>query len=143
MNKLKITAISPLKVEKTDSAGVVTPREDGKANREYFIAKFVDDSNPFAIKEQTRLFWQQHLSDNTATWGALSYDRVKSMIGKTCPGMVCSETVEPYEIDGNTVNTYTAVILQSENKASQFKALGHPLASVEAVDEEVENFDEL
>ncbi len=121
MNKLKITAISSLQTEKE--------RVDGKVSREYFTAKFVDESNPFAIKEQSRNFFQQHNADGTeATWGALNYDRVKSMVGQTCPGYIANETVVSYDIDGREVNSYTAVVLPGENKASLFKALGHPLA---------------
>jgi hypothetical protein len=136
MNKLKITGISILNTEKT--------RTDGKTSRQYFTAKFVDESNPFAIKEQSRNFFQQHNADGTeASWGALNYDRVKAMVGKTCPGYIANETVESYDIDGREVNTYTAVVLPGENKASLFKSLGHPLAdsaTVEASEEDEVEF---
>jgi len=126
MKTLKLISVTEIKSEKE--------RKDGKVSREYFTAEFVDSSNPFAIKTVKRNFFQLHNADGSeATWGALNYSAIKSMVGKTFAGEVVNEPVAAYQIDGREVTSYTTVLLPGENKATIFKQLGHPLAQAEAV----------
>lgn len=113
MNKvLKLTGISALKV--------------AKDTRSYYAATFQDPANPFA-STVTRMFWQQ-LKDGVAYWKGADYEVIKGFVGKTVPGFISTQKVEPFMIGDRSVSTYTTVILGSELEEQVFKALGHIIA---------------
>ncbi len=120
-SSLKLITMSEVKTEKS--------RTDGKISRQYYTAYFMDPMNPFAKQAQTNI-WQDHNSDGTiAIWKSGDPSIVKQFIGKTVPGAIVNSEVEPYEIDGRIVETFTCVVLGHQTKAQAFKLAGHLLKS--------------
>ena len=110
MNKLLLVSMSEVR--------------EAKDKREFYGVEFQSIDNPFAPTCK-RNFWQSAVG----VWKGANPEVIKPMIGKSVEGYITTKQVEPYEIDGKTVSTYTAVILQGELESSVFKALGHPLAT--------------
>lgn len=120
-SQLHLVSMSEVKTEKS--------RKDNKISRQYYTAYFMDPANPFAKQAQTNI-WQDHNSDGTvALWKSGDPAIVKKFVGKTVPGAIVNSEVEPYEIDGRQVETFTCVVLGHQTKAQAFKLAGHPLKS--------------
>jgi hypothetical protein len=49
------------------------------------------------------------------------------MKSRSIEGRSVTHTVEPYDVSGREVNTYTTIILTGESEASVFKNAGHPI----------------
>ena len=107
---------------------------DGKLNemsdgRGYYLAVFGDANDPFA-QQRTRVIAQQLDSAGNPTWKAGAPSKVKRFVGKSIPAQIVNRAVEPYELpDGNTVSTYTAVVLGTETIEQAFARQGHSLVS--------------
>lgn len=123
MKTVKLISISEVKTEKQ--------RTDGKSSRQYYTAYFADVMNPFAKQIQRNIFQSHSADGKTANWRAGNPELVKNFIGKEIPGQFVNSKVEPYQIDGRTVTTYTTVVLEGENVDSIFKQSGHPIAKEE------------
>ena len=133
MKKVLIYAVSEVKTEKE--------RKDGKNQRQYFSVQFKDASNPFA-PARTRNFFQSYDAQGNCVWKGVSRADISALIGTTVDGRFASFNVEPYEIAGRMVSTYSTVILPHEeiNLTATLKQLGHAPAKVAtpAVNEKAE-----
>lgn len=115
-------------------------REDGKVNRLYYKAVFMDAENPF-LPRRSRMVWQDYVDfekGDKVEWKAGDPAVVSKMIGKNIPGHIECFNVEPYTIGENTVDTYTTVILRGESSARVLKQNGYTLAEIHAQYEEQE-----
>ena len=111
--------------------GKLNEMSDGRG---YYLAVFADANDPFA-QERTRVISQQFDGNGNPTWKAGSPSKVKRFVGKSIPARIVNRAVEPYELpDGNTVSTYTAVVLGTETIEQAFTRQGHSLVeSTESV----------
>lgn len=131
---LVLVAISAIATEKE--------RKDSKKSRDFYTAEFKNPLNPF-LKTIKRNFFQTHSADGkTASWVGADPKAVSQFIGKEIPGYIANKAVEAYEIvdqatkEVREANSFTTVVLDGENEAGVFKALGHPLLSTSKIVEE-------
>jgi len=105
-----------------------TRTKDEKANRQYYVAKFMDSLNPFAAVRQRTVF-QDHNADGTiAFWKSGDPSIVKNYVGKEIPGQIVNVSVESYQIDGRDTNTFTTVLLDGESLKTILKQNNHVIA---------------
>lgn len=121
MKTVKLVSISDIRTEKT--------RKDGKVSRKYYVAKFIDATNPFAPARQRNVF-QDHNADGTvATWKSGDPSVVSQFVGKEIPGEFVNASVVPYEVNGRTANSFTTIVLSGEKLANVLKQQGMTLAT--------------
>lgn len=81
-------------------------------------------------KVSGRNFWAQDPSGNPDPL----YNNIR--VGTLIEGRYVSAKVEPYEIDGRTVDTYGAIVLGHENWERVFENAGHILVDETVTQEE-------
>lgn len=106
---------------------------DGKFNitkdgRLYLMVHFEDADNPFGGTRQ-RMIAQQFDANQKPIW-KVNLDSVFASVGKTVAGDIITLEVEPYEVSGRQVTTYSAVVFKNENAETVFLNSGRrPLGS--------------
>lgn len=105
-----------------DPSGKFNVTSDGRL---YLIAEFSDPNNPFGgIKRRT--ISQQFDSNGNPVWN-INIAEVRSLIGQQIDGQIITSVVEPYDVNGRSVSTYTTVVFAHENVETVFKNAGHPI----------------
>jgi hypothetical protein len=116
-------------VAKEDKTSGYNLTSDGRA---YYIAEFQDSNNPFSPKREKMISQQFRDAENKKDpiWKAGDPSVIKAFVGKTIAGSIVTKTVEPYDVNGRTATTYTAVVLAHENVETVFKNANHPIVDV-------------
>ena len=124
---LKLVSMTEPKLEKAGQ-----PREDGKKNRLYYTAIFMDAENPFAQKRSRTVFqdytdWEK---GDEVVWKSGDPAIVSKFLGKNIPGEIKCFDVEGYNIPGSdrVFDKYTTVVLKGENEESVLRQGGHTVA---------------
>lgn len=137
MNKIVISNVSlsgnpqAKVVPSTDGiGGQLNQASDGAL---YCVVTLEDQSNPTRFIKRTVNYRQQkNATTGLWQWRGATPKIFLGMKSRTIEGRSVTHTVEPYDVSGREVNTYTTIILTGESEASVFKNAGHPIASVEA-----------
>ena len=136
MNKIVISNVSlsgnpqAKVVDSTDGiGGKLNQASDGAL---YCVVTLEDQSNPTRFIKRTVNYRQQKNAQGAWAWRGATPKVFHTMKTRIIEGRSVTHTVEPYEVSGREINTYTTIILTGESEASVFKNAGHPIASVEA-----------
>jgi hypothetical protein len=133
MNKIVISNVSlsgnptAKTVESVDGInGKLNQASDGAL---YCVVSLQDQTNDTKYIKRTIAYRQQKNSQGLWAWPGATPKLFVTRKGQTTQGKSVTHNVEPYDVSGRTVSTYTTIILTGENEATVFKNAGHPIVA--------------
>lgn len=131
MNKIVISNVA---LSANPQAKVVDSTDgiNGKLNQAsdgalYCVVSLEDQSNPTRFIKRTLAYRQQKNAQGVWAWRGATPKVFLGMKSRSIEGKSVTHTVEPYDVNGREVNSYTTIILTGETEASVFKNAGHPI----------------
>lgn len=133
ISKIGLSANPTAKVvENTDGiGGKLNLAKDGAL---YCGVTLEDRSNPMKYVLRHVNYRQQKNSVGEWVWKGATPKNFAAMQGSKIKGQVFTEQVEPYDVNGREVSSYTTIVLQGENKETVFRNAGHPITSQQIVE---------
>jgi hypothetical protein len=132
MLRILRTRVSSNPSAEVDPSGNFNITSDGRL---YFLVDVANPANPFDGR-RSRMISQQFNSANEAEW-RVDPASIRSLIGTVVGGDVVRHDVEPYELDGRMLTSYTTVVFAHESPETVFKQAGHPIKETQPVVESV------
>jgi hypothetical protein len=119
---VKLSSNTEAKVEK-DSDGINGKINVGVDGRKYYLAEFEDPEN-FMAATRMRVVSQSG-SEGAASWRLPSPKKMLANVGRDLPGAIITRFVEPYEVNGRMVDTYSTIVFGGEIIENVFQKAGH------------------
>jgi hypothetical protein len=133
MNKIVISNVSlsgnptAKTVESVDGInGKLNQASDGAL---YCVVTLEDQSNPTRFVKRVIAYRQQKNSQGQWAWRGATPKVFLGMKSRSIDGRSTTHNVEPYDVSGRTVSTYTTIVLTGENEATVFANAGHPIVA--------------
>ena len=106
--------------------GKVNIAKDGA---HYIGVTLEDHSNPLKYVRRHVNYRQQKNSAGKWTWRGANPQQFAKLQGSKVNGTVVTRTVQPYDVQGREVDSYTTIVLAGENEATVFRNAGHEIVS--------------
>ena len=88
-----------------------------------------DRSNPLKYVRRHVNYRQQKNSAGEWVWKGATPVQFAKLQGSKVNGTVVTRTVQPYDVQGREVDSYTTIVLAGENEATVFRNAGHEIVS--------------